>query len=243
MNNNAETSSGGGPFTNFNNVKNDGQFFVVSHFHILYETPSAPLFDGMSISWCSNVDIANITSLENTTISRGYTARCVLKRIVDQSALKDAGASLPDDHSSVQWGSTALYSSVYSEVENGFDTVFFGNTDNLVLRFVDGGSKVSPYIKWETTDIGEMTNSESFAAIGTIEWTSVEDASKLIGTNASLLSVDEFGGVYEEVWTRTHAEIAEDNQSLTDSAGGYRQVCSATSLLFHLAVVMILLKK
>lgn len=88
-----------------------------------------------------------------------------------------------------------------------------------------------------------MTNSESFAAIGTIEWTSVEDASKLIGTNASLLSVDEFGGVYEEVWTRTHAEIAEDNQSLTDSAGGYRQVCSATSLLFHLAVVMILLKK
>eukprot|EP00986_Skeletonema_menzelii_P002969 scaffold860_cov141-Skeletonema_menzelii.AAC.5 len=47
-------------------------------------------------------------------------------------------------------------------------------------RHVDGGSKVSPYIKWETTDIGEMTNSESFAAIGTIEWTSVEDASKLI---------------------------------------------------------------
>ena len=151
---------------------------------------------------------------------------------------------MPDDHSSVQWGSTALYSSVYADVKNGFDTVFFGNTDNIVLRFVDDGSKVSPYIKWETTDIGEMTNSESFAAIGTIEWTNVEDASKLVGVNASLLSVDEFGDVYDEVWTRTHAETYQkDNESLPDSSG-YREVCSATSLhLFYLAAVMFLLKK
>ena len=244
MNNTAVDSDNGGPFSNFNNVKIDGQFFIVSDFHILYETPSTLLFEGKSISWCSDVDIINITSLDNTTVSRGYTARCVLKRIVDQSALEEAGASLPDDHSSVQWGSTALYSSVYADVKNGFDTVFFGNTDNIVLRFVDDGSKVSPYIKWETTDIGEMTNSESFAAIGTIEWTNVEDASKLVGVNASLLSVDEFGDVYDEVWTRTHAETYQkDNESLPDSSG-YRQVCSATSLhLFYLAAVMFLLKK
>ena len=52
MNITAVDSDNGGPFSNFNNVKNDGQFFVVSDFHILYETPSTPLFEGKSISWC-----------------------------------------------------------------------------------------------------------------------------------------------------------------------------------------------
>ena len=84
-----------------------------------------------------------------------------------------------------------------------------------------------------------MTNSESFAAIGSVEWVNVEDASKLVGINASLLSVNEFGDVYE-VWTRTHAETNKDNESLPDSAG----YCSLATLhLFFLAVVMFLLKK
>ena len=96
MNITAVDSDNGGPISNFNNVKNDGQFFVVSDIPILYETPSTPLFEGKSMSWCSDVHIKNITSLDNTTVSRGYTARCVLKRIVDQSALEEAGASLPD---------------------------------------------------------------------------------------------------------------------------------------------------
>ena len=55
------TASVGGVFTNFDDVKSSGQFFIVSHFNILYEKPGTPLLDGMSLSWCSDVAIANIT--------------------------------------------------------------------------------------------------------------------------------------------------------------------------------------
>ena len=84
-----------------------------------------------------------------------------------------------------------------------------------------------------------MTNSESFAAVGTIEWTSAEDAAKLIGVNASLLSIDKFEAAYDEVWTRTHAETG--GQSPLDSSGGPR-VCSTISLLY-LFCIYLLLKK
>jgi hypothetical protein len=126
-----------------------------------------------------------------------------------------AGDQLTDVHPEGDFGSTRGISVVYVEQYNVFECQYHPNTDDLVVRYWDDGSKTMPRIAWEGHDEGDMhpnaaTSSHSAFAEGT--WVPVEEAAQLFNASVDEFTPAKFKQVYLDTWIKEHTkEAAEKN--------------------------------
>ena len=212
-----KNTNGKSIFTNYINARKNGKFFLISAFNIMYEMPATGLLIGKSLSWCADIQVndfmSEMSSDDAPPVGFGFSARCVYRRIIDREDFEAAGASLEDNPSEL-WSGTALISSVYTPQANGLSMVMHGNADNLIIRCLDDGTSIIPYLKWEVHDEGDVESS-SFSSVGTFEWISVDDAVNLDFTNttSSAFSPQAFDSIYAGVWASNNDLAADDEAS------------------------------
>ncbi len=243
---------GGSVFTNFVNAVNDGQFFQVRQYGIVYEKPdSEPIVENAVVYWCSDLTFSDFS---NSSLM-GYAARCVEKYLAGYAEAVASGAQLT--YSEGLFGGTLGISAVFAEQLNVFEGQYHANTDDWSSRYWDDGRKTMPRIGWEGHDEGDMSvnaATASWSLFGEITWMTVEEVAQLLNTSTDEFTPTNFQQVYEDTWINEHkneaatqnpnpgAELeiveevenekgAAENSPVDDGSGGRKLVAATARFL------------
>lgn len=216
---------GGSVFTNYVNLRRNGQFFHVGKGHTHPETFAKAPYRVALVHWCSQLAF---TDIDKTLFGRppviGYTAHCLhispfdlditsyafngstanaqgtgsLGKITEEFANTVAGYSL-----------SISLNAVYVPQTNIFEVEYHSNSDNFVIRAWDDGSPTSATSGWEVHDAGDkspMAASTSYSFVGSVEWATVEDAARVLNMDPNEFTPEAFDDLYQKVW------IADEDQ-------------------------------
>ncbi|KAL7550444.1 hypothetical protein ACHAWF_013679 [Thalassiosira exigua] len=203
--------NGDSVFTNYRNLRDNGQFFLFREGLVQYETPAVEVIKFRALHWCSNIEFLSDDSAETPTV--GYTAKCLGAPLTNYVATAAAeGAQISNSLKRDLFGDTNSLSSVYVTQANAFETQMHKNTDNWIFRFFDDGRPGTSAIGWEVHDEGDKhpnMASSSFSAVGKLSWTTAKEVAELLKNNATGFTPEEFDKIYKDVWMSSHVVEVE----------------------------------
>jgi hypothetical protein len=224
---------GGSVFTNYANLRRNGQFFHVGTGHMHLETFATAPYRTALVHWCSQLAF---TDTDKTVFGRppvvGYTAHCLHISPFDLYITPYAtNGSAANAHGTGSLGkiteefekTVAGYSlsislnANYVPQTNIFEVEYHSNTDNFMIRMWDDGSPASGTIGFEVHDAGDtspMAASTSYSFVGSIEWATVEDAAHILNMDPNEFTPETFADLYEKVW------LADEGHRANHGGGG-----------------------
>jgi len=242
---------GGSVFTNYANLRRNGQFFHVGKGHTHLETFTKAPYRVALVHWCSQLAFTDI----NKTVFRrppvvGYSAHCLhispfdlditdyafnasvahaqgtgsLGKITEEFANTVKGYSL-----------TISLNAVYVPQANIFEVEYHSNSDNFIIRAWDDGSPTSATSGWEAHDAGDtspMAASTSYSFVGSVEWATVEDAAHILNMDPNEFTPGAFDALYRQVW------VADERQAANIEASLMTPLKPSASLLTSLVAVV-----
>jgi len=141
-------------FTNYDNLKTNGQAFMLIETAVNYETPAANV-TGALVNWLSAATFSDDSD-------RPAYASCVLNVYLG-STLQDniaAGAQI-----AVLDPKPQLMSSSYSSQGNVLESVTTSTYDDWTVRFWDDGLPINNGISWEGHDAGDTSPNADTSAL------------------------------------------------------------------------------
>ena len=202
---------GGSVFTNYVDMVNNGQLFLVATGTLAYEKPKSETVRGSGLTWCSDLTFSDF----NNSSLMGYAGRCVYMVLSGYAELLASGGNFSIDYSEGGFMYTRSISAVFVEQKNVFEGQFHMNTDDFVWRFWDDGRKTVPTISWEGHDEGDMSPNaatSSYSGFGELNWMSVDEVALLLNRTVDQFTPEKFKQVYLDTWIRDHEEeAATDN--------------------------------
>jgi hypothetical protein len=209
---------GGSVFTNFVNALNNKQLFYLETGSSVYEKPATEPVQLTFLNWCSDLTFSNV----DMSSLMGYAGRCVGMFLAGYTDIIAAGADLTYyEYSEGDFGGTSGISAVFVEKQNLFEGQYHSNSDDLVFRYWDDGSKTAHAIGWEGHDEGDMASNAataSWSSFREITWMSVEEVAQLLNTTTDEFTPDTFKQVYKDTWVKSHLAQAKIQTNTAEAA-------------------------
>jgi hypothetical protein len=225
-------AEGGSVFTNFADMVNNGQFFILLDYNLVFETPGSDTVRYIAFLWCSDLTFSDLNNNNSSLI--GYAGRCVGRLLAGYDAALASGSQLAFDDSG-EFTYTSGISGVFVEHLNVFEGQYHQDTDNWVARYWDDGTKTMPAIGWEGHDEGDMhpnAATSSWSGSGELTWMSVEEVAHLFNTTVHEFTPDTFKQAYFDTWIKDHEkeeEAAEKNPNAEAELAIIEQVKNETN--------------
>ena len=207
---------GGSVFTNYVDMVNNGQLFLVATGTLAYEKPKSETVRGSGLTWCSDLTFSDF----NNSSLMGYAGRCVYMVLSGYAELLASGGNFSIDYSEGGFMYTRSISAVFVEQKNVFEGQFHMNTDDNTWRFWDDGRKTVPILGWEGHDEGDISPNaaaSSFSAFGDFTWMSVDEVAQLLNTTVDEFTPEKFKQIYLDTWIKDHEEEAAENNPFPEA--------------------------
>ena len=213
-------------FTNYDAMKKNGQFFLLSSQTSLYEDPTKVAVPVYILDWFSGFSFDLPEHLPGDTNSSdddelddfefaGYVGRGINYFL--GNSLEDmlsSEAIVPKIALDAEKPGLVLeIAASYIPSLGVFDGRWVPLTDGWRCTYWDDGSNRSPFVKEEGHISPYLTN--AFVARGVMEWISVERAAALLNVTTDKLTPEEHAKIYQRRWDEMHSD---DNDNISSSS-------------------------
>jgi len=218
-------TNGTSVFTNYDNLKEKGQAFLLYQASFTFETPGQNI-TYVAISWLSaaTFSVAPLPPAVNARV-----VGCLNARINSAKPGKTSTAK------------AQLYSSSYSAQVNAMEAVITPTDGDWTNRFWDDGLPVNNVINWEGDDAGDQSDNAATSALagfGTYTWISVDEAAVLLNVSVTELTPEKFNDAYAAAWERTHPPNEPTPSPTPPASGTERMAFSVTAFVTMMVTMM-----
>jgi hypothetical protein len=200
-------------FTNYNELREEGQGFYLLEPMFLYETPDSLVVSGISLYWWCDLEFLS----EESGNYYGYVGRSVAYFLGSTlENINAQGAEIPPNSNKIPFSLSAIMVPTLDI----FEGQMHATHDDFVLRFWDNGNSTLPFIGWEGHDEGDTSpNADTNAWSGTGKFTkiTIEEAAKYLNMFEKYISIVESDLTpetcrkqYKVAWDETHTKPAAD---------------------------------
>ena len=218
-------TNGTSVFTNYDNLKEKGQAFLLYQASFTFETPGQNI-TYVAISWLSaaTFSVAPLPPAVNARV-----VGCLNARINSAKPGKTSTAK------------AQLYSSSYSAQVNAMEAVITPTDGDWTNRFWDDGLPVNNVINWEGDDAGDQSDNAATSALagfGTYTWISVDEAAVLLNASVTELTPAKFNDDYAKVWELNNPPAPATSPTPPPKSGTGRMTFSVTTFVTMMVTMM-----